>query len=269
MKTFGSKALGALLIMAVLAGIGAFGTADVMATPATADRNTQLKVSVEIKAYPVAATTDIFGGTLVCLTTAGYAVPCADTASYIAVGVAEGRADNNPGSAGDIKVRVRSGVALLNASSITQAMVGSMMYVVDDNVVDDGVGTNGISVGPLLEYVSTTSGWVWVGPQQLPNIKVTPSKLLAGVGAGYRIARGVTALDGGNPTPAATGLTTIVACTTSIVGTASPDVGTSVITVNINGTSIDLYAWKVTNSSTTSLVASTGTENIHWICVGT
>jgi hypothetical protein len=90
-----------------------------------------------------------------------------------------------------------------------------------------------------------------------------------GVAASYKIARGVTALDGSNPTPAATGLTTIVACTTSIAGTASPDVGTSIITVNINGTSIDLYAWKVTNSSTTSLIASTGTENIHWICVGT
>lgn len=267
MKTVGLKTLGVLLVVALLS---AFQSADVWATPLTADRNTQLKFGVDIKSYPVAATTDIFGGSLVCLTTAGYATPCTDTASYIAVGIAEGRADNNPGSAGDISVRVRAGIAKLNATAITQAMVGTMMYVVDDNVVDDSVGTNGISVGPLLEYVSTTSGWVWVGPQQHPNIKVTPDKLMAGVGAGYRVARGTVTLDGSNPTQLSHGLTTVVACQLTDVRSDSPDLDPVHFTYVISSGNLNIYAWKYTHSSNPTLIASTDSDDvIAWSCIGT
>jgi len=40
-----------------------------------------------------------------------------------------------------------------------------------------------------------------------------------GVAGGYKIARGATALDGANPTPVTTGLTTVVAATVSLRGT--------------------------------------------------
>lgn len=91
----------------------------------------------------------------------------------------------------------------------------------------------------------------------------------AAVAAGYKIARGETALDGSNPTAVATGLTTVIAFTATIKGTAAPGVGTSVLTANISGATVNVYAWKVTGAGDTTLIASTGTESFYWIAVGT
>ncbi len=46
-------------------------------------------------------------------------------------------------------------------------------------------------------------------------------------------------------------------------------VGTSVITANINGTSVDFYAWKVTATGDCTLIASTGTEHVYCWAIGT
>ncbi len=93
-----------------------------------------------------------------------------------------------------------------------------------------------------------------------------------GVAAGYHLARGVTALDGTNPTPVTTGLTTVVAATVSLEGTAAPGVGTSVLTIastNYATGALAVYAWKVTATGDATLIASTGTENFEWIAIGT
>ncbi len=93
-----------------------------------------------------------------------------------------------------------------------------------------------------------------------------------GVAAGYKIARGVTALDGSNPTPVTTGLSTVVAATVSLEGTAAPGVGTSVLTVastNYATGALAVYAWKVTATGDCTLIASTGAENFEWIAIGT
>jgi hypothetical protein len=59
-----------------------------------------------------------------------------------------------------VRIR-RAGVFEFDAASITQAMVGSAMYVVDDHTIDDYSGpTNDIRVGILVKYVSDTKGWV-------------------------------------------------------------------------------------------------------------
>ena len=64
----------------------------------------------------------------------------------------------------------------------------------------------------------------------------------AAVAAGYKIARGETALDGSNPTPVSTGLTTVVAFVATLKGTAAPGVGTSVLTASISGATANVYA---------------------------
>jgi hypothetical protein len=92
---------------------------------------------------------------------------------------------------------------------------------------------------------------------------------VVGVAGGYKIARGETALDGGNPTPVATGLTTVVAFVATLKGTAAPGVSTSVLTADISGATVNVYAWKPTSTSVPTLVASTGTESFGWIAVGT
>jgi hypothetical protein len=67
-----------------------------------------------------------------------------------------------------------------------------------------------------------------------------------------------------------TSLTTIVSCTASINGTAAPGVGTSTISTEFaTAGTLNLYAWKVTTSADNTRIASTGTETIAWICVGT
>lgn len=135
-------------------------------TALTADRNVQ-SMPATLKSYPVAASTSIYKGAMVCVT-GGYLVPAADAAGYSRVaGVANEQVDNSSGTAGAKTCGVVSGRAFkMPATSITQAMVSSTMYVVDDATFDDGIGINSIVAGVLLEYVSTTEGWIFIGTPQ-------------------------------------------------------------------------------------------------------
>jgi len=93
-----------------------------------------------------------------------------------------------------------------------------------------------------------------------------------GVADGYKIARGEVALDGANPTPVATGLTTVVAFSATLKGTAAPGDSTSVLTADISGATVNVYAWKHTTggaSGNPTLIASTGTESFYWTAIGT
>ncbi len=134
-----------------------------MAAALVADRITPWQ-DPDLQSYPVAASTKIYQGAVVMINSSGFAVPAADAAGGKVVGIAEKTVDNSAGANGDLKVNCRRGVFLLNATSITQAMVGTVMYVVDDNTIDDATGTNSIKAGRLVEFVTTTSGWVLIEP---------------------------------------------------------------------------------------------------------
>jgi predicted RecA/RadA family phage recombinase len=127
----------------------------------TKDRATPYRDGIEID-FPVASNTKIYSGSLVCANTTGYAVPAADTAGLKFVGVALEQADNTGGANGAKTVRLRrTGVFEFDAASITQAMVGTAMYIVDDHTMDDASGpTNDIRIGVLVKYVADTIGWV-------------------------------------------------------------------------------------------------------------
>jgi hypothetical protein len=127
----------------------------------TKDRATPYRDGIEIE-FPVAGNTKIYAGSLVCANTSGYAVPAADTAGLRFLGVALEQADNTGGANGAKSVRLRrSGAFEFDAASITQAMVGTAMYVVDDHTIDDAAGpVNDIRVGVLVKYVADTKGWV-------------------------------------------------------------------------------------------------------------
>jgi hypothetical protein len=92
---------------------------------------------------------------------------------------------------------------------------------------------------------------------------------IIGVADGYALARGITALDGSNPTPIATGLTTVTGFACTLEGSSAPGDGTSVLTYAISGGTVNVYAWKNTGGTDPTLVASTGTENVGWIAIGT
>jgi hypothetical protein len=127
----------------------------------TKDRATPYRDGIEIE-FPVAANNKIYSGSLVCADTDGYAVPAQDSPGLKFLGVALEQVDNTEGASGAKIVRVRcAGVFEFDAASITQAMVGTSMYVTDDHTIDDGGGPSyDIRVGILVKYVSPTKGWV-------------------------------------------------------------------------------------------------------------
>lgn len=158
----------------------------------------------------------------------------------------------------------------------------------------------------LIEKISDTKIWIHDGPTSIMEIDTTegvrinstfkigtdlisPSAselaaidgltktasqlnaLVGGAAGGYRIARSAApvALDGSNPTTVATGLTTVVAAFAQLVGSDAPGDSTMLLTCVINTTNIDVYAWKHTDGTDPTLVASTGTETFNWFCIGT
>lgn len=125
----------------------------------TADKEVEFDLN-SIRSHPVAATTEIFLGALVCVNAAGNAVPAADTAGLIFVGVATEHADNNPGAAGDIRVKVRvNGMHRMVAAGLTLADVGEKVFTTDDQLVALST-TNSIHVGRITQFDTATSAMV-------------------------------------------------------------------------------------------------------------
>jgi hypothetical protein len=127
----------------------------------TKDRATPYREGVEME-FPVATAVKIYAGSLVCVNANGFAAPAADTAGLRLAGVALEQVDNTTGADGTKNVRLRrQGVFEFDAASITQAMVGDPMFVVDDHTFDDAAGTtNDVKVGVLVKFGSATKGWI-------------------------------------------------------------------------------------------------------------
>jgi hypothetical protein len=216
--------------------------------------------------YPVAASTKIYANTMVALNTSGYAVPGADTAAFKVVGMSTGQVDNVSGAAGDKWVIVESGIEVLfAATSITQAMLGRQMFAVDDQTFDDTPGTNSIVAGVLTEYVSSTSGWLFmphgVGLGSLAGIKggrVTFGQQTT-VAAADTIATGLAIVTG------------VVACLD-----ADPVDDPFMVTATIGDQagapaagSIILKTWKNTaGTDPTPAAATTFTKKVNWFAFG-
>lgn len=130
----------------------------------TTDRITEMR-EPGLSHYPMAASTIIYEGSIVCLNTAGLAIPAVSATGNVTVGIARARVDNSAGAAGDAYVQVFAPIlARLPATSITQAMVGEVMHVVDDQTFDDAIGAGTVKLGVLAEFISTTDGFVWIDP---------------------------------------------------------------------------------------------------------
>lgn len=123
----------------------------------TADRDAKREEGA-MQAYQMAASTTIYKGSLVALNTSGYAVPGADTVSFLFAGVAFEKVANT-GSAGDKKVRVhKEGDFEFNFSgTATQADVGKEVTIADDQTVAlAATTTNDVVCGRISEFISAT-----------------------------------------------------------------------------------------------------------------
>lgn len=134
---------------------------------------TQVRVRIDdavdkfphVYAYGVAATTDIARGDLVSENAGGYAVSSADTTSYQFLGVAIARADNNPGSAGDILVHVVADGCIVymgTSAAIGGYTIGDAVYADGAQAVDLAGGTSNADqfVGRITRLNTTNYCWI-------------------------------------------------------------------------------------------------------------
>ena len=108
---------------------------------------------------------------IVCTDSSGYAVPGANTAGLKFVGIAKtGGANTANGNAnGDVWIQVYTvGIFLMAATSITQAMVGAIMYCNGAATVDDSTSQS-IVIGRLVGYVNNNLGWIDIGVSAAGN----------------------------------------------------------------------------------------------------
>lgn len=148
------------------------------------DRATSYRDGVE-RPYPVATGVKIYAGSLVCINASGYAAPGANTANFKFVGVAQQQVDNTLGANGAKTVRVkRTGEHLFKATSIAQADVGKIMYLVDDQTFDESDPGQGVVCGVLAEYVSATSGWLDIASGVKPSLAAASADALTVSDAG-------------------------------------------------------------------------------------
>lgn len=131
--------------------------------PLTKDRNTQRRDGVQFN-DPVAASTRIFAGSLVCLNAAGNAVPGSLSATLKARGVAQEQVDNRDGAAGALRIETRRGVFQFGNSAstdeITRADIGNTAYIVDDQTVAKTSATDTRSVAGIIRDVDASGVWV-------------------------------------------------------------------------------------------------------------
>jgi hypothetical protein len=109
--------------------------------------------------FPLAAVKCYKGG-LAMINAAGYITPAVAEASNAGiVGVFLKTVDNSAGAAGALNAVVQECDVLCVAVSIAQTDVGTVMYALDDQTIDETQLANQPIAGRLVEYVSATSGW--------------------------------------------------------------------------------------------------------------
>lgn len=115
---------------------------------------------------PIAATTKILQGTIVCRNASGYAVPGSDTANLVTLGLAAEEVDNTGGAAGDLSVRVERGETYkllndpTNPVTIASIMTAGAAVIKDNQTVCVAAGaTNDIPVG---RPVQVDADGVWI-----------------------------------------------------------------------------------------------------------
>lgn len=88
-------------------------------------------------------------------------------------------------------------------------------------------------------------------------------------GTGTRIAGVTVVLDGSNPTPAVTGLTTIDACALTNVRSATPGDEVTTLTYVATGGTANVYAWTTSGTDPTLLGSGDANDVIAVLCTGT
>lgn len=128
-----------------------------------ADRNTPMKDG-ELISVPVATNVKIYAGALVAANATGFATPGAVATTLTYLGRAEEYVDNLTLADGAKKVLVRRGKAFKfkNAAAdlVTQADLGKVCYILDDETVAKTSGTSTRSVAGTVVGVEADGVWI-------------------------------------------------------------------------------------------------------------
>lgn len=131
--------------------------------PLSDDRNTPHKDG-QLVPVKVAANAVIFAGALVAANASGFAVPGSVATTLTYLGRADEAVNNTGGSNGDITVNVRRGKAFKwknsGADPVTQASLGKVCYIVDDETVAATNGTNTRSAAGIVIQLDSDGVWV-------------------------------------------------------------------------------------------------------------
>ena len=122
-------------------------------------RQTRNDALASYATYTCTTATTIYEGSLVMLTSAtGLALPGADTASCVFVGIAT---ETVTSAAAGATINVKFGHEELSAAATLVGVHGAAVVISDsDSVTTAALGTNDVKVGDLIQAVSTTAGWV-------------------------------------------------------------------------------------------------------------
>lgn len=132
-------------------------------TATTQDRNTPFKDG-ELIVVPLAANVRIQAGTMVCASETGFATPGATATTLAYLGMADEAAENSTAVDGTGHVRVRRGKAFKWANDpadpVTQANVGRVCFIVDNQTVAASHGDNTRSQAGKVLAVESDGVWV-------------------------------------------------------------------------------------------------------------
>lgn len=141
-------------------------------TALAAERDTPKRSTETPYAFKQKGNTKVYNGSLVGIGTDGYARPAADTAGMFVPGRANATVDGT--SAGPyglladddarLMIQAEPGIfsfATSGGSAITQAQVGELAYVLDDQTVVQAAGTaNNVIAGRVVGYDSASAVWI-------------------------------------------------------------------------------------------------------------
>lgn len=115
----------------------------------------------ELLSLPMAASTKIYQGSLVCDNGSGYATKGSVSTALIACGIATQTVDNSTGAAAALQVPVKRGAFWLQNSSgdaITIADRYSYCYIEDDSIVSRTSGSSTQSIAGIILDVDSSLG---------------------------------------------------------------------------------------------------------------
>lgn len=173
-------------------------------TALATDRNTARMEGGE-RLLDVAEAVKIYAGSLVMRDANGNATPGVAATGGQGAGRAEEQVDNSDGAAGDLTVRVKSGVyRFANSSSgdaITKADIGAMAFIVDDQTVAKTSNSGTRSPAGVITGVDTLGVWVdfdeaKIAAWKLARKKIVQLRLSTIAGAGSPVYRVVSPWSG-------------------------------------------------------------------------